>query len=174
VRDGRRSQVVVIVIKERVVRRSTNGRPEIRLSEFRPSAVSFVDGQHQGCGGPWQPGQTRDRRCPECARPLTGGQPMLLCPDGCGRWVYVVRGVLRPHHAPHPGHCPGRSRCPETRQVRCPGSGQRIKVDLTRDEHLALLFKAQGAADGRRRTRVHGVRPAPVLPPVYRMGRAAA
>jgi hypothetical protein len=175
------------VIKERVlVRRHHNGRPEIRISEFRPSSVSFVDGQHQACKGrdtlawawvrdtPWKPEQTRDGRCPACHKPLTSGQPMVLCPDGCGRWVFVVRGVLKPHHAPHAGNCPGRSSCPETSQVRCPGSGQRIIVDLTRDEHLALLFKIQTAADDRRRTRVHGVRPAPVLPPVCRMGLAAA
>lgn len=156
------------------MRRHRNGRPEIRISELRPSAVSFVDGQHQACGGPWKPEQTRDGRCPECARPLTGGQPMVLCPDGCRKWIYVVRGALKPHHAPHPGHCPGRSQCPETRQVRCPGSGQRVKVDLTRDQHLALLYKIQNAADDRRRSRVRGVLPAPVLPPVCRMGLAAA
>jgi hypothetical protein len=125
------------------VRRDHNGRPEMRISEFRPSAVSFVDGQHQACGGPWRPEQTRDGRCPACAKPLTGGRPMVLCPDGCGRWAYVVRGVLKAHAAPHQGHCPGRSSCEVTRQARCSGSGQRIVVDLTRNEHLALLFKVR-------------------------------
>jgi hypothetical protein len=159
------------------VRRHHNGRPEILVSALPPASVSFVDGQHQACGGLWKPEQTRTGRCPECGKPLTGGQPMILCPDGCGRWVYVQRGKLRPHHAPHAGHCPGRSACEVTRQVRCPGSGQRIKVDLTRNQHLALLYKVhleRGAVDNRRPTHVHLVPTPPVPPPVCRIGRAVA
>ena len=30
---------------------------------------------------------------------LAGDRPMLRCPDGCGRWAYVRRGVLWPHRA---------------------------------------------------------------------------
>jgi hypothetical protein len=128
------------------VRRDHNGRPEIRLSELRPTFVSVVNGD----------------------------RPMVLCPDGCGKWIYVQRGKLRPHHARHPGQCPGRSECEVTRQTRCSGSGQRVKIDLTPKQHRALLYKIRHAADDRRRTPVHGVRPAPVLPPVCRIGRVAA
>src|SRR4051794_26341832 len=111
------------------------------MSTLAPTSISFVDGRHRTCGGPWKREQARDEQCPGGRWPLTGCQPMVLCPDGCGRWVYVQRGKLKPHHAPYQKLCPGRGAGEVRRPVRCPGSNQRIKVDLTRDEHLALLYK---------------------------------
>jgi hypothetical protein len=92
------------------VRRHHNGRPEILVSALPPASVSFVDGQHQACGGLWKLEQTRTGHCLECGKPLTGGQPMILCPDGCGRWVYVQRGKLKPN-AGKISVAAGRSRC---------------------------------------------------------------
>jgi hypothetical protein len=113
--------------------RHHDDRPVIRISALPPSQVSVIEGQ----------------------------RTMVLCPEpGCGRWAYVHRGAIKPHHV--------------TGKVRCRGSYRRIEVDLTECEHLALLYKIRHAADARRRSPVHGVRPAPVLPPVCRIGRAAA
>jgi hypothetical protein len=154
------------------VRRHHNCRPEILVSALPPSSVSFVDGQHRACGN-WQPAQTRTGRCRECGKPFTGDQPMVLCPDpGCCAWVYVQRGVLKPHHITYPTRCTDGDQ--RTRKIRCPGSGQRIRIDLTQNEHLALLYKVRQAADGRRSARVHLVPTPPVPPPVCRIGQAAA
>src|SRR5438128_2546933 len=113
------------------------------MSELAPTSISFRDGRHLTCGGPWPRERARDGRCPVCRWPLAGSQPMILCPDGCGRWAYILRGKLRPHHTPYLKPCPERHRGDVRRPVRCPGSNQRITVDLTRDEHLALLYKEQ-------------------------------
>jgi hypothetical protein len=154
------------------VRGQHNGRPVIRLSELLPTSVSFVDGQHRACGD-WQPGQTRTGRCRECGKPFTGDRPLVLCPDpGCCAWVYVRRGVLKPHHVVHNVRCEDRDQ--RTRKIRCPSSGQRIRIDLTQAEHLALLYKVRQAADDRRPTHVHLVPTPPVPPPVCRIRWAAA
>jgi hypothetical protein len=111
-----------------VVRRH-NGRPVILASALAPGSVSIT----------------------------AGDRPLVSCPEwGCGRWVYVQRGVLKPHH--------------RERKARCPGSGQRVTVDLTPVEHLALLYKAQRSADYRRGSgRVHGVQAPPPPEPVCRI-----
>lgn len=114
------------------MRRHRSDQPEILISALPATSVSFsADGQ----------------------------RPIILCPSGCGRWAYVVRGALKPHH--------------QVGEVRCAGSGRPIRIDESRAEHLARLFKVQHAADGRRATAVHGVRPAPVPPPVCRLRTAA-
>ncbi len=89
-----------------------------------------------------------------------GDRPMILCPDGCGRWPSVRRGLLWPHRAAD-GH------------TRCPGSGQRIRTDLTPAEHAARLASAERSADYRRPTRTRIVAAAPIAPAVCRMRPAA-
>jgi hypothetical protein len=58
-----------------------------------------------------------------------GELPAVACPI-CGRWRRVKRAMLWPHRA-----ADGAS--------RCPGSGQRIKIDLTPGEWLARLEAAR-------------------------------
>lgn len=89
-----------------------------------------------------------------------GDRPMILCPDGCGRWPSVRRGLLWPHRA-----ADGRS--------RCVGSGQRIRIDLTPAEHAARQHAAERSADYRRPTRTRIVAAAPIAPAVCRMRNAA-
>lgn len=115
------------------MRRHRSDQPRILISALPAASVSFAGDQ-------------------DC-------RPLIQCPSGCGRWAYVVRGALKPHH--------------QADGVRCAGSGQPIRIDESRAEHLARLFKVQHATDGRRATAVHGVRPAPVLPPVCRLRTAA-
>ena len=90
-----------------------------------------------------------------------GTHPMVLCPDpGCDQWARVARGVLMPHHVAH--------------KVRCSGSYQPIRIDVTPAEHAARLAEASHSADHRRPTRVHRVPAPPVAVPVGRVRRAAA
>jgi hypothetical protein len=101
---------------------------------------------------------------------------MVLCPDpGCCAWAFVVCGLLKPHHIKHPTRCPDRDQ--RVHKIRCAGSGQRVRIDLTRDQHLALLYKAhleRAVVDNRRPTKVHLVPTPPVPPPVCRIGRTVA
>jgi hypothetical protein len=94
---------------------------------------------------------------PSAVSIVEGQRTMVLCPESvCDRWVYVQRGAIKPHHVTH--------------KVRCAGSGQRIKIDLTEDEHLALLYKAHQAVDARRVACVRVV----AAPALRRMSLAAA
>jgi hypothetical protein len=158
------------------VRYRHNGRPAIRISSFPPTSVSFVDGQHRACGDR-QPGQRRTGRCRECGKPFTGDRPMVRCPaPGCCAWVSVQLGVLKRHDVAHNVACSDRDQ--RKRKIRCPGGGQRIRVDLTYDQHRALLYKerleATGSIINRRPTHVRFVGTPPVPPPVCRMGPTAA
>ena len=57
--------------------------------------------------------------------------------------------------------------------ARCPGSGQRVVIDLTPPQWQARLDAAVREAGLRHGSRVHrGGRP-PVAPPVFRIARAA-
>jgi hypothetical protein len=86
--------------------------------------------------------------------------------------VYVQDGMIKPHHITHSSRCEDRDL--RTRKIRCLGGGQRIRIDLTQDEHLALLHKVRHAADDRRPTLVRLVPTPPVPPPVCRIRRASA
>jgi hypothetical protein len=140
------------------VRRQQNSRPEIRLSSLPPASITFAGGV------------ASVELCPvgsdrfEYVEHRAGGatrRPMVRCPEpGCGCWARLVRSVLQPHRGGPNG--------------RCAASFQRIKVDLTPDQHRVRLDQVQRVADNRRATQVHGVGPAPTLPALCRMGRAAA
>jgi hypothetical protein len=127
---------------EHLVRRH-NDQPEILASSLPPSSISIIE-------------NTRT---------------MVQCPDpGCCAWVYVQRRLLKPHHILHTTRCQDPDQ--RIRKVRCPASGQRIRLDLKQDEHLALLYKVRHAADNRRPTHVHLVPAPPPAPPVCRLGQA--
>lgn len=53
-----------------------------------------------------------------------GEKPSAACPD-CGRWRFIRRHMLWPHRT-------------EDGKSRCPGSGQRIIIDLTPEQWLDL------------------------------------
>lgn len=86
-----------------------------------------------------------------------GEPPMVACPD-CDRWRLLKRGMLAPHRA-------------DDGVTRCPGSGQRIRIDLTPQEWQARLREAERDAGRRHGTRV--IRsPQPPTPPA--VGQLAA
>ena len=88
-----------------------------------------------------------------------GTRAVVACPD-CGTWRVPRRGMLPAHRA-------------ADGITRCPGSGQRVRIDLTAAEWRARLDAAVREAGLRRGSRVHrGARP-PVAPPVFRIARAA-
>lgn len=88
-----------------------------------------------------------------------GSRPVLACPD-CGTWRVPQRGMMPAHRAADD-------------VTRCPGSGQRIRIDLTPAEWQARLGAAVREAGLRRGSRVHrGGRP-PAPSPIFRIARAA-
>ncbi|KWX02748.1 hypothetical protein TH66_13470 [Carbonactinospora thermoautotrophica] len=87
-----------------------------------------------------------------------GERPQVACPD-CGRWRFLRRGMLVPHRA-------------DDGVSRCPGSAQRVVIDLTPAEWQARLREAARHAGQRRSMRVQRKPQPPVPPPVFRM-RAA-
>lgn len=90
---------------------------------------------------------------------FTGSLAVIACPD-CGTWRVLRRAMLPAHRA-------------ADEITRCPGSGQRVRVDLTAAQWRAWLAVAAREAGRRRASRVHrGARP-PVPPPVFRLTRAA-
>lgn len=88
-----------------------------------------------------------------------GSRPVLACPD-CGTWRMPRRGMLPAHRT-------------ADEVTRCPGSGQRIRVDLTPTEWRARLDAAAREAGLRHGSRVHRDAHPPVAPPVFRIARAA-
>jgi hypothetical protein len=52
-------------------------------------------------------------------------RPLVACPE-CGRWRVLHRGMLAPHRA-------------DDGVSRCPGSGWRVRIDLSSGEWLARL-----------------------------------
>lgn len=84
-----------------------------------------------------------------------GEPPTVTCPD-CRRWRCLHRGMLAPHRA-------------GDGDTRCPGSGQRIRIDLTPAEWQTRLREAERDAGRRHRTRVIRSPQPPTPPAVSRM-----
>jgi hypothetical protein len=102
-----------------------------------------------------------------------GERPSAVCPD-CRRWRLLHQGAICPHRADD-GHAP------------CPGSGQRILLDLTAEVWQARRAEAVRQAGTRRSNRTPrrasrgagkrtwaaaGAPPVPI--PVHRLGRRPA
>ena len=64
---------------------------------------------------------------------LRPGEPVAVACPICGRWRRVKRQMLWPHRA-------------DDGLTRCPGSGQRVRVDLVPGEWLARLESARRSA----------------------------
>ena len=86
-----------------------------------------------------------------------GEPPTAACPD-CRRWRGLHRGMLAPHRA-------------DDGVTRCPGSGQRVRIDLTPAEWRTRLREAENDAGGRHGTRVTRSPQPPAPTPI---GRIAA
>lgn len=86
-----------------------NGQPVILASSLPPNLIS-LRGEGEG-----------------------RGRARVACP-ACGRWRSIKRGMVTAHRGPH---VPGADAWPaelRPRPLRCLGSGQRIRVDLSFEE----------------------------------------
>ncbi|HLI38679.1 MAG TPA: hypothetical protein VKV80_15260 [Streptosporangiaceae bacterium] len=87
--------------------------------------------------------------------PDPAGRPVVACPD-CGTWRIPRRHMIPAHRA-------------DDGTTRCPGSGQRVVVDLSFAQWQAALRAAVREAGLRHGSRVRrGARP-PIAPPVFRL-----
>ncbi|MEV8311870.1 hypothetical protein AB0P36_32230 [Streptomyces flavidovirens] len=99
---------------------------------------------------------------------LRDGEPRLVvCPD-CDTWHRLTRSMIRPHRdgtdVPESGERRYFGDKP-TGGRRCPGSAQRIIIDLTPEEWGEKLLAADSTATGRRSARQHSKpRPASAKP----------
>jgi hypothetical protein len=90
----------------------------------------------------------------------------LVCPD-CGIWTTLRRGnMIRPHRITSRGH--------GLRDVRCPGSGQLIDIDLTPEQWGARCWEATADAGQRRSQHVVRKPKRPSTPAVSQMQAATA
>ncbi|GAA1526586.1 hypothetical protein GCM10009678_05080 [Actinomadura kijaniata] len=97
-------------------------------------------------------------------RPPEGPETLIVCPD-CGWWVALKRHMVHPHR--------DRRRRPiDGRVPRCPGSGQRVIVNISYDTWREQL--AQVVADAStRRSAPQFTKPRPPVPPaVHQIARA--
>ncbi|MCD9165813.1 hypothetical protein [Streptomyces albireticuli] len=131
-----------------------NGRLPLQASTIRPDLINLRDGEKRA----------------------------IVCPD-CRVWRPIQDRMVTAHRAvPHSGQ-PRHRRSGPDRTPRCPGSGQRIWIDLTADqwharyEKLANRYQNEGMDPGSRHaTRVKrlGSTPAPVVVPRQRAAEWAA
>ena len=87
-----------------------------------------------------------------------GTHPLVACPD-CGTWRMPQRGMLPAHRA-------------ADEHSRCPGSGQRVTIDLTPVQWMENLRVAVREAAGRRAATVRRSGNPPVTRPVFRLAVA--
>lgn len=102
-----------------------NGKPVILASKLPPSLISVSE-----------------RSC-----------ALVVCSE-CGKWKSIKRGMVTAHRGPH---VPGADAWPaefRPSPPRCPGSGQRVRVDLSAEEWRQRLADASREAGRRRATRV--------------------
>lgn len=121
-----------------------NGRAPILASQMRPEHLSLREGEPR----------------------------LAVCPD-CETWHRLKRGMIHPHRDGSPverterryyGDKPAGGR-------RCPGSAQRITIDITPEEWAEKLLAADSTATGRRSARQHHK---PVLAPAAPLARIHA
>jgi hypothetical protein len=87
-----------------------------------------------------------------------GTRPVVACPD-CGTWRMPRRGMLPAHRA-------------ADEHSRCPGSGQRVTIDLTPVQWMENLRIAAREAAGRRAAPIRRRGNPPVPRPVFRLAGA--
>ena len=84
-----------------------------------------------------------------------GTRPVVACPD-CGTWRVPRRGLLPAHRA-------------ADEHSRCPGSGQRVTIDLTPVQWMESLRVAAREVAGRRGTTVRRSGRLPIPQPLFRL-----
>ncbi|MEU0596251.1 hypothetical protein [Streptomyces ardesiacus] len=99
---------------------------------------------------------------------LREGEPALaVCPD-CQTWRRLTRSMIHPHRAADDAPKTGERRYHGDKPVhrrRCPGSAQRITIDLSPEAWTEKLLAADSTATGRRSARQHHKPiPAPAAP----------
>jgi hypothetical protein len=128
-----------------------NGRAPIKASTLRPEHLNLREGE------------TR----------------MVVCPD-CSTWHRLTRSMIHPHRdgvaQPKPEGRRYRDASVKAKPLngrRCPGSGQRIEVDMTVEQWTERLLTAESTASSRRTTNpVRKPRPQPA-PATAQMNAAA-
>ncbi|MFB7657925.1 MULTISPECIES: hypothetical protein [unclassified Streptomyces] len=122
-----------------------NGRAPIKASSMRPEHLSLREGE----------------------------TPLAVCPD-CESWRRLTRSMISPHRGGdaletgerrYYGDEPARRR-------RCPGSAQRITLDLTPEAWGQALLAADSTAASRRSARQHHKPIQAPATPVTKMARA--
>ncbi|MFD0055052.1 hypothetical protein ACFVHR_15100 [Streptomyces sp. NPDC127168] len=124
-----------------------NGRAPIKASRMRPEHLNLREGE----------------------------TPLAVCPD-CESWHRLTRSMISPHRdsSDKPAKTGGRRYYgdkPERRR-RCPGSAQRITIDLTPEQWGQALLAADSTATGRRSARQHHKPIQAPATPVTRMAPA--
>lgn len=89
-----------------------------------------------------------------------GWRPLVACPD-CGIWRTLKRGMILPHSGPE--HADAR---------RCPGSAQRVIVDVSVAEWQARLAEAVAHTALRRGSRTVRTPKPPMPTPMHRIAAA--
>lgn len=84
-----------------------------------------------------------------------GSLPVVICPD-CGTWRVLRRGMISAHRT-------------DDEISRCPGSGQRLIIDLTYLDWQARLDAAVREAGQRRHNRARCIADPPTVQPVFRL-----
>ncbi|MFH9821379.1 hypothetical protein [Streptomyces sp. NPDC017230] len=123
-----------------------NGRDPIKASTMRPEHLNLRDGE----------------------------PPLAVCPD-CDTWHRLTRSMIKPHRDGYGAPQASKRRYCGDKPAggrRCPGSAQRIIIDITPDEWSEELLAADSTVSSRRSARQHHKPlPAPATP-VAKMARA--
>ncbi|MGV4985821.1 hypothetical protein ACVB8X_07165 [Streptomyces sp. NRAIS4] len=90
---------------------------------------------------------------------LREGETSVVCPD-CDTWRRLTRSMIHPHRdgveQPKPEGRRYRDDTDKTKPsngLRCPGSAQRIEMDITPEQWSEKLLTAETTASGRRTTK---------------------
>ncbi|MFG3384369.1 hypothetical protein [Streptomyces sp. NPDC047999] len=99
---------------------------------------------------------------------LREGEPRtIVCPD-CSTWRRLERSMITPHRAPGAAPASDRPRryvgAKPSGGPRCPGSAQRVTIDISVEEWGERLLAADSTATGRRSARQHS-KPLPAPAP---------
>ncbi|MDK0524853.1 hypothetical protein [Streptomyces sp. ML-6] len=117
-----------------------NGRTPLKASTMRPEHLSLRENEPR----------------------------LVVCPD-CDTWHRLQRSMILPHRNGVPAERTGRRYLGDKPSGgrRCPGSAQRIAIDISVEEWTERLLEAETTAAGRRTARpIRKPRPQPTPAPV--------